>query len=74
MMPLAVGQLYSAGVLEGRLKLVMEGKLAEMANKLSDTLPKLTDVGSPVSIASEVAVRSGLSDNGGEVIDSVREL
>jgi len=45
-----------------------------MPGKLSDTLPKLTDVGRPVEITGDVALRLRLSDSGGEIRDSVREL
>lgn len=70
MIPLSLGQLYNAGALVGNVV----GRLAEVPGKLSDTLPKLPDVGRPVEIASEVAVRLRLSNSGGEVRDSVGEL
>lgn len=65
-----MGHANRAGVSVGSVV----GKLAEMAGKLSDTLPKLTDVGRPVNIAGKVPVRLRLSDSGGKVRDSVGEL
>lgn len=73
-MPLSFGHVYNAGVLVGKVKLVIEGKLTEVAGKLSDTLPKLTDVGSPVGISSDVTLRLRLGDSGREVRDSVGKL